>query len=303
MEQYNKPPITYTQQVELLESRGLIVVDKIEAERFLSQVNYYRFSAYCLSFEKSRHIFKPGVSFGDIRSLYEFDRCLRFLIDEALEVVEIYLRSLVLHQLSHAYGAFAHEESKTFKPTFDHATWIVKIHDEAQRSREKFIIHYKNKYIGFPSLPIWMAVEVMSFGAVSQLYRNMQPKDQIALASIFGLHSSVFPSWLHTFTYIRNICAHHSRLWSKELAIAMVLPKKPEWNGVNTRRIASVIFALEYMLSKLPEGKDIAFAWHQEICAPLQKPVKTESFYESMGLTEYFIQHPLLILGKREVGA
>jgi len=126
----------------------------------------------------------------------------------------------------------------------------------------------------------------------------MQPIDQMALANIFGLHSSVFPSWLHTFSYIRNICAHHSRLWSKELAIAMVLPKKPEWNGVNPRRIASVIFALEYMLSKLPAGKEISTAWHEEICTHLQKPVKVDNFYESMGLTEKFMQHPLLLLAK-----
>jgi len=149
-EQYNKPALSYAQQLDLLAGRGLLMNDRLEAEKFLSQVNYFRFSAYCLSFEKSRHVFKQGVTFEDIRALYEFDRCLRFLIDEALEVIEIYFRSLVAHHLSHTYGFFAQEDPKIFKPNFDHAAWILKIHDEAVRSKEKFIMHYKSKYLGFP---------------------------------------------------------------------------------------------------------------------------------------------------------
>ncbi|MBI4309219.1 MAG: Abi family protein [Candidatus Omnitrophica bacterium] len=84
MEQYRKPPLTYAQQIDLLASRGLQVSDHVRAEQFLSQVNYYRFSAYCLPFEARRHQFKSNVKFEDIQKLYEFDRRLRFLIDEAV---------------------------------------------------------------------------------------------------------------------------------------------------------------------------------------------------------------------------
>src|SRR3989338_3078771 len=83
MAQYSKPSLTYTQQVVLLESRGLLITDKSKAEKFLSQVNYYRFSAYCLPFEVTRHTFQSGVKFEQIQQLYEFDRRLRFQIGRA----------------------------------------------------------------------------------------------------------------------------------------------------------------------------------------------------------------------------
>ena len=33
-------------------------------------------------------------------------------------------------------------------------------------------------------------------------------------------------SWLHAITYIRNICAHHSRLWNKILGIRPIIPRR-----------------------------------------------------------------------------
>lgn len=149
MAKYNKPPLSSTQQVKLLAKRGLAIPDQSKAERFLSQVNYYRLSAYCIPFEVTRHVFKKGVSFEQIQQLYEFDRRLRFLIDEALEVIEISFRTSLAYYLSHKYGAFVHEDASKFYSGFDHVTWITKVHEETQRSKETFIAHYKNKYTDF----------------------------------------------------------------------------------------------------------------------------------------------------------
>ncbi|MBI4801054.1 MAG: Abi family protein [Elusimicrobia bacterium] len=74
MQPYNKPPLTYSQQVALLKSRGLVIADSAAAEAYLSRINYYRFSAYCLPFEAVRHQFKPAATFDDLKALYEFDR-------------------------------------------------------------------------------------------------------------------------------------------------------------------------------------------------------------------------------------
>ena len=60
------------------------------------------------------------------------------------------------------YGAFGHTDPLNFHPKFDHAEWLKKLDVEATRSKEAFIVHYKNKYKGFPTLPIWMTTEVMS---------------------------------------------------------------------------------------------------------------------------------------------
>ncbi len=293
MDAFNKPPLTYTKQIDLLASRGLIISNRIRAEHFLSQVNYYRFSAYCLPFEIRRHQFKQGVAFEQIQELYEFDRRLRFLIDEALEVIEISVRTAIAYYLAHKYGAFAHEDHATFFIRFDHAAWISKVHEETSRSKETFIEHYNNKYHGFPKLPVWMAVEVMSFGALSQLYHNLLRGDQIALAKTIGFHSAVLSSWLHTFTYVRNICAHHSRIWNRELSIALTVPKDGKWNDVNTKRIGSVIFAINHFLAKLPIEERIKKEWHAEMSSLLTRPVCLANFYHAVGLGNNFQGHVL----------
>lgn len=293
MQKYNKPPLTYAEQIELLLNRGLIVSDRNKAEQFLSQVNYYRLSAYCLPFEVNRHQFKPNASFDQIRELYEFDRRLRFLIDEALEVVEISFRTSLAYYLSHQYGPFVHEDASRFYTGFDHTTWINKVHEETQRSKETFIDHYRNKYDGFPKMPIWMAVEVMSFGALSQLYHSLLRVDQIALAKTVGFHSSVLSSWLHTFTYVRNMCAHHSRIWNRELAIAMTVPRGDSWNNINTKRIGSVVLAINHFLSRLPLDSSIRKDWHSEMTALLIRPVAISKFHQAMGLPNDFQKHEL----------
>ncbi len=297
MKKYNKPALSFDKQIELLTNRGLVVSDRVKAEKFLSQINYYRFSAYYLPFEIKRHKFHSGVTFERIQILYEFDRQLRFLIDEALEIVEISMRTAVSYYLANKYGAFAHEEDKIFFDKSKYSEWLVKIREETNRSKETFVEHYKNKYEGFPQIPIWMAVEVMSFGALSQLYHNLLRTDQIAIAKSIRYHSSVLSSWLHTFTYTRNICAHHSRIWNRELSIAMVVPKKGGWHVVNTKRIGSVIFAINNLMVKLLIEKEIRLEWQVKINDLLNNPADIPKFYEVMGLLDNW-KESLLWKGK-----
>jgi abortive infection bacteriophage resistance protein len=293
MTQYNKPPLTHSQQVSLLASRGLVITDQSKAEQFLSQVNYYRFSAYCLPFEVTRHKFQPDVKFEQIQQLYEFDRRLRFLIDEALEIIEISFRTALAYYLSRQYDPFVHEDPSKFYTGFDHPTWIAKVHEEIERSKETFINHYRSTYDGFPRLPLWMAVEVMSFGALSQLYSYLLRSDQIAIAKTIGLHHTVLHSWLHTFSYVRNMCAQHSRIWNRELAIAMTVPRDRKWIGINAKRVGSVIFAINTSLKGLPLDPNIQKDWHHEMGELLNRPAALNNFYHAMGLPEDFQKHDL----------
>lgn len=95
------------------------------------------------------------------------------------------------------------------------------------RSQEDFISHFKVNYDGFPRLPVWMATEVMSFGVLSKLFNALKNEDKREIAKIYHLHPKTLADWLHVLTYIRNICAHHSRLWNKKLAI------RPNLHGLN----------------------------------------------------------------------
>jgi abortive infection bacteriophage resistance protein len=118
---YAKPWLSYSEQVARLADRGLSVPDAAAAERFLTHVNYYRFSGYCLAFEQQRHVFLPGVTFDDIAGAYAFDVVLRDLLTEALEVIEIDVRTCLAHSFGQRHGPFGHTDPANFFRRFDHA--------------------------------------------------------------------------------------------------------------------------------------------------------------------------------------
>lgn len=293
MEKYNKPWLSYSEQLNLLIDRGLIVSDRAKAEKFLSQINYYRFSAYCPPFEIDRDEFKPRTTFEKIQELYEFDRRLRFFIHEALEPIEVSTRTAIAYYLARECGKFAHESDEISRSKEKHGEWLERIHVDIGRSKEIFIDHYREKYKDFPKIPIWMATEVMSFGTLSSFYSNLLSEHQISISNeVGGYHNSVLFSWLYTFSNVRNICAHHSRIWNRRLKHKMNLPKVvdigDEWEIVDKNRIGAVIFAINDFMKKLPIEENIRMAWQDKMNELLNNPVDiTEhDFYKNMGLLD-----------------
>jgi len=86
---YTKPWLSVADQLKKMESRGLLVTDRADAEIFLGHINYYRFTGYCVAFENPRHVFPAGVTFDHVKASCQFDASLRDLFNEALEIIEI----------------------------------------------------------------------------------------------------------------------------------------------------------------------------------------------------------------------
>ena len=229
MEVFNKPPLTYEKQVELLLSRGLIVTDRKRAERHLANISYYRLSAYMLPYKKKEDgiiidAFKEGTTWDDIYDLYVFDRKLRLLA----------IRTQIIYQLSHKYGSHWQDNAHIFNPPRevtlrDGRTITIDVYREIQshikeqlhsNRAEVFIQHYHNKYGTPENPPSWMSVEIMYFNHLSKICTGLKNRADInGIASYFALPPKTFCSWLHTMNYVRNICAHHSRLWNRDLNI------------------------------------------------------------------------------------
>lgn len=232
MEKYNKPPLTYKEQVKLLKSRGVNFADEQRAERHLANISYYRLSAYMLPYKKKEgkaiiDQFKEGTTWDMIHQLYVFDRKLRLLVFDAIERLEIAIRTQIIYQLSHKYGSHWQDDSSIFNPpitktlrdgrtvTFDAYEEIQKhIKDQLHNNKaEVFIQHYRNKYDNPVNPPSWMSVEIMYFNHLSRICTGLKKRADInGIASYFALPPQTFCSWLHTINYIRNICAHHARL-------------------------------------------------------------------------------------------
>jgi abortive infection bacteriophage resistance protein len=232
---YTKPALSFEQQADLLIQRGLIVERKEDLISFLSRVNYYRLSGYTYTFKvfepkDGKEAFIKGTTFNVIRDRYEFDRRLRLLLMDAIERIEVaILRTRFVECHSLIYGPFGYTDYGNFDPhlsVLNHQRLIDDIKDDEMRSNEEFIDRYRSKYANEKYLPMWMAVEVMSFGQLFTLYRNSDHSIKRTISNQFGLFPPVMDSWLHSFNYVRNACAHHVRLWNRPLPIAPKLPDK-----------------------------------------------------------------------------
>lgn len=256
MELYSKKALTFQDQLNQLISRGLIVEDKQKALHYLSHINYYRLSAYIYPFlkNKSDHIFKDGTQFNTILDIYIFDRELRLLLLNAIERLEISFRTTIIYKLSHKYNPFWVQDESIFKNKYSYQNNYQRLLDEVKRSDEEFIKHFYKKYSNeIP--PAWISLETVSFGLLSLFFKNLiSNRDQKEVAKFYGLNHKVFISWLHSLVYIRNVCAHHSRLWNRELGIQPIIPKNTNnvWlsnsESIRNDRIFFMIAVVVYFL-------------------------------------------------------
>ncbi len=252
---YTKPPLSIQDQITLLQGRGLIINNIPKAEHLLSNLSYYRLSGYWypLLQDKVTHNFKPGATFEKAFNLYCFDRELRLMILSELEKIEVALRAKLVFILSHEHNPFWFREPHLFQSPDKHRKSIVKISNEYQRSDIVFIKAFKNKYSDvYP--PSWITMEILSMGTLSMIYSNLKPiRGKNDVANYFGLDKKVFSSWLHSLVYVRNICAHHSRLWNRVLGIQPRTIRNPrnQWivnSGVSNKKTYYILCILLYLL-------------------------------------------------------
>ncbi len=230
---FEKPSVSIADQIALLEARGIAVPDRAHTAHCLQHVSYYRLRAYWLPFEDAappngEHTFKNGTTFDDVLDLYVFDRRLRLLVMDAIERVEVSLRGSWAHHLAMKYGPHGYLVPALYNRADRYAQAFAKLIEDLNRSKDTFIVHYRSKYDDPEHPPIWMTAEVISLGQLSMWYSNLKSRpDRQAIAKTYGLDETVLVSLAHHLTYVRNICAHHGRLWNKQITVKMTVPKSP----------------------------------------------------------------------------
>lgn len=256
--EFCKPPLNVSDQIELLKKRGLVIADEARATRVLQHINYYRLRAYWLPFEAPEaqrlvagaHLFKAGTDFDRIVSAYVFDRRLRVLLLEAIERVEIALRTHWAQILAESYGAHAYLAPDLFNKTHIYEACLSSLDEELDRSKETFVQHYKSKYTKPSRPPIWAVCELLTLGQLSKWLGNIKRRqDRQAIAARLGLDEVVVCAFAHHLTHVRNLCAHHSRVWNRKLTFTMTLPKRPaalanQFNPTEDRRIYNTLVML-----------------------------------------------------------
>lgn len=292
---YDKPWLSIDDQLEKLESRGLMIDDPKEAKQFLWHLNYYRFSGFCLAFEQSRYSFKSGTTFSQVRAAYDFDVKLRDLLTEALEVIEVDTRSAIAHIFGEKSGAFGYADTKHFRPSMKHADWLSRVEDEAKRSSELFVEHFKAQYDGFPTLPFWIATEIMSFGAVSKMYSGLLDQYQTPVANRYNMQKKDFGSILHHLTYVRNVCAHHCRLWDRVWDIKPRIPAGQHWQPPlvpDPSRVFVTLLFIYRILKRCRVDGRFAVEWRRRVNELMKSPPETGDALVRMGMPNTWYNHP-----------
>lgn len=276
--EYTKKAFSFSEQADLLLTRGLIA-DRDTLLSHLQAVSYYRLSAYWFTFRidndpEDRLI--PGTTLDAVWERYIFDRQLRLIVMDAIERVEVAVRTQVVNRHVMRHGPFGYLDRNTL-PTIrveDHRVFLEKVRKEAENSREDFVLHYFRKYTREHDLPLWMACELLTFGGTLTLFRHIATDIKRDIAARYSVADKVLESWLLTMNHIRNVCAHHARLWnrgmgSKEPAIPRA-NKHPQWHipvEVAPDRVFGVLTILRYMLDRVAPQSN----WQDRLIALFKK--------------------------------
>lgn len=220
---------TYEEQIAILKSRNLIIGDESSAIAFLAANNYYNvINAYKSVFIKvgfSPETFIDGTTFGDIVSLYAFDKHLRLILSEYLIEVERTFKSVIAYEFSKAHPC--HDLDYTNINNFDIINEPIEssklttgLYSRLQGERQsgnKMICHYIKNYAG--RVPLWVFSNVMSFGTVSKFFMCMKEVDKRSVAKNLTalLNKNVkfndISNSIKILVLLRNKAAHDQRIY------------------------------------------------------------------------------------------
>ncbi len=294
--EYAKPPLTFEAQAAQLIERGLIA-DQSEIIHRLKSVNYYRLAGYLHPFRlPDSDSFRNGTNLDTVWRRYCFDRRLRDLFLDAIERIEVATRTKLVYHFAHAHGPFGycHEDKLPKMKIEDYLEWRQNLQIETSRSKEVFKKHFTKKYgDSHKSLPLWMLCELMSMGSMLSFYKGVEGELKQKVAADFGLTDKLMESWLRSLYNVRNLCAHHARLWNKTLGCPPIVPKEsklPDWPNVfmfrNDRCGIALVICRQFLKLISPTSQ-----WHRRTDKLFEEypeiPIK------DMGLPENWQEHPV----------
>lgn len=212
-----KTPLNFSDQIErLIKYHNLTIDDPEKAISILMKVNYYRLSGYGIGLKKKddKEKYRDGLKLEDLYSLYIFDIKLRNVIFHAIEHIEIKLRCELSYLLAIKYGAAGYLDFNNFECGKEkHDAFINKFYEEVNRQRNiPFVKHHIHNYDN--RFPIWVAVELLSFGSLSKLYSYLKKEDKKIISKKYNTDPVYLNSWIQCLVEIRNICAHFNRLYN-----------------------------------------------------------------------------------------
>lgn len=253
------------QLLDLLEhERGLAIRDREFATQVLRRTNYYRFTGYSRHYQvdprRGDNRYHRSATFEDIYSLMLRDDELRIRLLVPLSELEQSARTRLAHLAGREFGeaAFYLDTSSHVSDGVDVTRRIARVRKDLQESQHKTIQHYR-KGEDVSGVPIWVAVEALSFGKISWLLESLDSSAiRAELADFYSYPRATFPRVMQSLSALRNLCAHHGQVWNRYLTAQCPLPlnKRERPRGVNfdPQGLYPALLALS-KLSKMPASR------------------------------------------------
>ncbi len=322
--EYIKPYLSCAQQADKLIRQGLIG-DRADMEQKLRSVSYYRLSAYWHPFRHTTtdaegntiHSF-PNTSFELIWNHYLFDRKLRLLFMDAIERIEVALRSRLVDYYTQKHSPFDYilePPSGARLATLEMQAGIIDGECNFRNCKYTCVRHFFTKYGDkHKHLPFWMFAEIADFGFMALFYKGASSHIQKCVANEWGITVPTLISWLGSINTLRNTCAHHARTWNKAWGLK---PKLPNWSekhqrawycqyceekqlwvnsssstarpSIDQTKTAALLFICRYLMRRIAPKS----SWHKRVEALFEAFKESGINFRTMGLPNHWQRHPL----------
>ncbi|MCA6078815.1 Abi family protein [Fulvivirga sedimenti] len=254
---FDKPALSNYDLIEKLEQRGLTFTNKDSSLHYLTHIGYYRLTGYMYPFQDNDHNFKEKLDFNRIIEYYIFDKNLRYLLLDIFERIEVSLRSVINNEITlETKDVFWYRKDKYFKDKKWHAEFIEILETTCKRSSEQFLEAFYLKY-NDDLPPSWMVFEILTIGQLASLYEKLDTGLRIKISKVYGMNHKNLVSWFSSYRFVRNICAHHGRLWNRKIFYTPVIPKNRIYKFLNNinkegeHRLYHVLCTIQFLIVKI----------------------------------------------------
>jgi abortive infection bacteriophage resistance protein len=182
------------------------------------------------------------------------------------------VRTQWAYHFAHAVDAHAYLNPQHACSQRQMARQLTLLAATIEDSKEAFVKHHRNKYQDPDFPPIWVACELLSLGQLSQWFMQMKPGMRQKVARTYRIDQQVLQSVLHHLTHVRNVCAHHARLWNREFVITSNLPKKgvPDLiaavDDKSSRKLYKTLCLINHLLVCIDDDPD----WRNRLIALIE---------------------------------